>query len=406
MAHYRSVRCARVGPGARRARSILSGLPPRRGLASRSISPVAWAPCHARVPLAEHDALHTRPPHHAELAPDQARRIRAARGHSGASEQRRRRGPCRARCRRQRGRCGRCHRPRPGGGRAVEFRPRRHRSRPRPSRRRHAGGGGRFRPNGARRARPVALQVDRADRRRSVRVAAGPRRPQHPWAAVVRHPRRSRRLRRDAPALGTPTPRCNCRTRRGARAARVAAGLVHDAEDRRIGCDPATVRRERAHLSARRAAADAPVSGYPALPSARQARRHARAAGDGGLGRLLRRGDRGQHRRRCAGNGRSADERGSQRVPSARAAGRRGAVGLAHATAGGSADGGPDGRRGLTSHGGGAALWDARRRLVPGARPRAEGRIRPPFSAMSKRRLRKVARRTSPCATSMAPWSH
>ena len=39
--HYRSVPCARVGPGARRARPLLSSLPSRRGLVARSIFPVA-----------------------------------------------------------------------------------------------------------------------------------------------------------------------------------------------------------------------------------------------------------------------------------------------------------------------------------------------------------------------------
>ena len=195
-------------------------------------------------------ALHPQFPHHAKLAPRQAGRFGQARHGGGAIEKCRggqRRG---ARCRRQRDRCRGGDRAGARGARTVELRSRRYRPRDRPSRGTGTSRGSRFRASRTRRPRCNPLQAHRSGRGRPVRMAGGRGRRQHPRAAIVRDPVGGGRLCRDARPLGTLAAVGDRSAGGGAGKAWPAAGLVHDAEDRELGRDPAQISGERARLPA------------------------------------------------------------------------------------------------------------------------------------------------------------
>ena len=221
----------------------------------------------------------------------------AASGRRGmvvSQSQERRRGRRRgARCRRQCDRCRGRDRARARGGRAVEFRARRHRPRGHPSRRRGARRDRRFRADRAGRARSRRFKL-------TGRVATdlfawpeveGDTNIHGPLSFVIpsavagyaeMHGRWGRLPLADvaAPAIALAQ-------------ARPAAGLVHDAEGRELGGDPAPY-PESARIYLR--------DGLPPVPPYQGAlsyfrlgklRRHAGAAGAGRLARLLRGRDRG-----------------------------------------------------------------------------------------------------------------
>ena len=248
---------------------------------------------------------------------------------------------------------------------------------------------------------PSRFRLTGTDDGRPVRLAGGRGRHQHPRAALVRDPLRGRGLCRDAQALGQAAARRDRDARDRARAARPAAGLVHHAEGRdlaRRSC--ASIPRARASTCATGCRRSPPYQGALPLFPARPAARDAGAAGAGRLARLLRGRDRGEHRRptckQMGGVLSAQDLRGCQARVLAGGGACRGAAARCSSPARS-----PRRRPRPTCCG----RWPsvpfgqrAGRRLVRGARARAQGRLCAaalPHWAMPSRRRRKAAPRTS-----------
>ncbi len=180
----------------------------------------------------------------------------------------------------------------------MELRPRRHRLRAGAPRRPVAGGRGGFRPARAAQHRSGALQADRADDHRPVRLARGRGRHQHPRPAVGRDPRRGRRLCVSAPALGAVAAARGDRAGDRAGPARAAARLVHRRKDLEFRRGDPQVSRNGEGLSAERPAAGAAVPGHARVLPPGQPCRDAGAAWPRRAARLLRGGGRRRGRRR------------------------------------------------------------------------------------------------------------
>ncbi len=179
-----------------------------------------------------------------------------------------------------------------------------------------------FGPRAPAQHRPRALQADRPDDHRPVRLARGRGRHQHPRPAVGRHPRLGGRVCVSAPALGPAA--AGGRDRAGDRAgeAGAAAGLVHRGKDLQLRRSDPQVSGNRKSVSAERAAAGAAVPGHARLLPPGQPRCDAGTARPRRPARLLRgRGRRRGGGRRAGAGRRAVDRRSSQAAR--RAPGRR-----------------------------------------------------------------------------------